>query len=146
MKILIESTPLALWYEAIHKAQADSHIVLKADIESYLVFLLMRYVSDKELAKEVIAVKFLKCMQYPYNLQRTIMQNVGDQCLLISGLFPALAEKRHVKVSYFIDIGQIAYEVVSKRNNDLYSLLSKQFLQMMNVLRSFRPNIGFSST
>jgi hypothetical protein len=140
MKILTESTPLALWYEAVHEAETNSHIALKSDTESYLVYLLMRYTTHRELVKETVASKFLQGMQCPDNLRKFVLQKVGDQCLLISGLFPALAEKRHVQVRYFIDMGQIAYDVISKRNNDIFSLLSKQFLPMIGVLRSFRPD------
>lgn len=139
MKILTEATPLALWYEAVQEAQTDCQIALKADVESYLVYLLMRYSNNPALAREILATRFLDGINSPLHQKGCILQNVADQCLLISGLFPALAEKRRVKIRYYIELGQISYEVISRKNNDIFSLLSKQFVLLMDVLQSFRP-------
>lgn len=138
MKILTESTPLALWHQAVLDAQTECHVALKTDLEAYLVMLLMRHVNNRELAKGIMATKLLKGMQYPTRQRAVTLQNVGDQCLLITGLFPAVAEKRHVNLRYFIDLGQISYQVISRQNNDIFSLLSDQFVLLMDVLQSFR--------
>lgn len=139
MKILTEATPLALWYEAVQEAQMDCRIALKDDVKSYLVSLLMRNTKNPKLAQEVMASQFLEGVNRPHHQKGVILQTVGDQCLLITGLFPAAAEKRRVKVRYYIELGQIAYEVISRKNNDIFSLLSQQFLLLMDVLQSFRP-------
>ncbi|HSW70687.1 MAG TPA: hypothetical protein VLH77_01760, partial [Gammaproteobacteria bacterium] len=83
--------------------------------------------------------QFLEGVNRPQHQKGVILQTVGDQCLLITGLFPAAAEKRRVKVRYYIELGQIAYEVISRKNNDIFSLLSQQFVLLMDVLQSFRP-------
>ena len=139
MKILTESTSLALWYGAVQEAQTDCHIALKTDVESYLVFKLMRYTNNPRLAREIMASQFLEGVNSPLHQRGQILQNVADQCLLITGLFPDLAERRRVKIRYYIEMGQISYEVISRRNNDIFSLLSKQFLLLIDVLHSFRP-------
>ena len=139
MKILTEATPLALWYEAVQEAQLDCQIALKDDVESYLVYLLMRHVNNPNLAREIMASRFLDGINKPQRQKGVILQNVGDQCLLITGLFPALAEKRMVKIRYYIELGQIAYDVISRENDDIFSLLSKQFVLLTDVLHSFRP-------
>ncbi len=144
MKILTEATPLALWYEALQEAQLDSQIALKDDVEAYLVYLLMRNVNNPNLAREIMASKFLDGIGQPMQQRGVILQTVGDQCLLITGLFPALAEKRRVKVRYYIELGQIAYEVISRKNNDIFSLLSKQFVLLTDVLQSVRPDTSAS--
>src|SRR5690348_7635198 len=110
MKILTEATPLALWYEVIQEAQVDSQIALEADLESYLVYLLMRNMNNLGLAREIMACKFLQGLCQPRQQKGLILQTVGDHCLLISGLFPALAEKRRVKIRYYIELGQLAYK------------------------------------
>ena len=86
-----------------------------------------------------MALKFLEGLKNPQNQRGLALQNVGDQCLLITGLFPALAEKRLVKIRYYVELGQSSYEVISRKNNDIFSLLSKQFVLLMDVLQSFRP-------
>ena len=76
MKILTESTPLALWYGVIQEAQTSCHIRLKEDVESYLVFLLMRYTSQQNLTKEIMASKFLEGIHYPPKLRGLALQGV----------------------------------------------------------------------
>jgi len=142
MKILTEATPLALWYEAIHEAQIDSQIALNTDLESYLVYLLMRNMNNRNFAREILAYQFLQGLNRPPQQKGLILQTVGDHCLLISGLFPALAEKRRVKLRYYIELGQLAYGVISQKNNDLFSSLAKQFVPLMDVLQSFRPYVA----
>lgn len=66
------------------------------------------------------------------------MQEVGDKCLLFSGLFPNITTKRHVKIGYFVNLGQAAYGVISKTKNDIYSALSEQFIPLMDVLQTIR--------
>lgn len=139
MKILTEATPLALWYEAVQTAQLDRHIALKTEVESYLVFMLMRHINNPTLAQEIMALKFLDGFHSPLHQRSIILQNVGDQCLLITGLFPGLATKRRLKIKYYIELGQISYEVISQKNNDIFSLLSKQFMILTDVLQSVRP-------
>ncbi len=139
MKILTEATPLALWHEAVQEAQLDCQIALKEDVQAYLVYLLMRNTTNPKLAHEVMASRFLEGISRSRHQKGQILQTVGDHCLLITGLFPAMAEKRRVKVRYYVELGQTAYEVISRENNDIFSLLSQQFVILMDVLQSFRP-------
>lgn len=140
MKILTESTPMALWYQTLQEAQAKCQMRLSTEVESYLVLMLMRYLHYRQLAKEIMAAVFLEGMQGSARRRQSILQDVGDRCLLISGLFPAVAEKRLVRLRYYIDIGQTAYEVISHQKNDVFNALSKQFVPLMDVLQSFWPN------
>ena len=44
-----------------------------------------------------------------------------------------------MNLKYFIDLGQSAYDLISRKNNDIYSLLATEFISLMAVLQSFRP-------
>jgi hypothetical protein len=139
MKLLINSTSLALWYDIIHDAESSCAIALREEIEAYLVFLMMRYTARPEIAKQIMASDFLHSMSLPRLLEREFgLQEVGDKCLIYSGLFPTLAEKRLVKISYFVKLGQTAYINISKTNNDIYGLLANQFVSLMDVIQSMR--------
>ena len=138
MTILTSTTSTALWYGIVHDAEESCAIALKEDIESYLVFLLMRYTNQPELAKQVIATEFLQATKFAAAKQELVMKGVGDKCLLFAGLYPNLAEKRMVKISYFVNVGQAAYTAISRKSNDLYELLSREFVQLMDVLQAIR--------
>ena len=138
MKLLTNSTPIALWYEIIHEAETACTISLKEEVEAYLVFLLMRYIDKPEIVKHIMASEFLTGIHLDYHQRELALQGVGDKCLIFSGLFPSLAEKRHTKISYFVHLGQAAYLGISRDTNDLYESLATYFVPLMDVLQSIR--------
>jgi hypothetical protein len=138
MKLLIDTTSLALWHTIVHDAETSCNIMLERELEAYLVFLLMRYVNKPELVQQVIAPQFLAANDSRHAAGRVVMQEVGDKCLLLAGLFPAIAEKRLVKLSYFVNLGQAAYLATSKKSSDLHDLLAHQFVALMDILQSIR--------
>ena len=139
MKLLVNSTLTGLWHGIIHEAEAACTIFLKEELEAYLVFLLARYVNKPEMVKQIIANEFMEGLKHNRHHQRTLaMQEVGDKCLLFSGLFPQIAEKRLVKISYFVNMGQASYESISHNSTDLYGMLARQFVPLMDILQSIR--------
>jgi hypothetical protein len=136
MALLIRETSEYLWHEVIKSAEHRCSITLNDELEAYLISLLIRYSNKPEVAQQIFANNYLEAMQQQNKLRDVSLQNVGDQCLLYAGLFPQQAEKRHVKITYFIDLGRAAYATISKTGNDLYWVLSLQFVAMMDVLQS----------
>ena len=136
MTLLIHQTSLMLWHEVVKTAEDRCSIALNADLESYLISLLMRYSNKPEVAQSIFAHDYLHALQQRDRLRGVSLQNVGDQCLLYAGLFPGQAEKRHVNITYFVDMGRAAYATISKTANDLYWILAVQFVALMDVLQS----------
>lgn len=136
MNMESQSNVIVLWRDAIKGAEDRCRISLHEEIESYLVSLLIRFTNQPELANQVIATEFLQAMQERDIMRRYSLAEVGDQCLLFSGLFPGLAENRQVKVKYFVEIGRSAYANISDKANDLYGSLATQFVMLMDVLQS----------
>lgn len=140
MGILYNSSSLALWHDIVLEAEKVCDIALEEELESYLVFLMIRYTGAPEVAKKIIATDFLEGVQLQNNMRALALQNVGDKCLIVSGLFPRVAVKRLVKISYFVHLGQSSYATISKNHDDIYSLLSKQFVTLMDILQSIKHN------
>ncbi len=140
MKVLVNSTSMAAWHEIIHEAEANCAIVLTEETEAYLVFLLMRYLEKPEIVKQVMAEEFLEGLQLAAGQREQILRGVGDKCLLFSGLFPKMAERRLVKISYFVNLGQSAYATLARTRYDLYASLARQFVTLMDVLQSIRSD------
>src|SRR5688500_16739251 len=101
MKLLLSETPTSLWYSIIQEAETVCMVTLKEELESYLVFLLMRYIDKPDVVRKIIATEVLQSMSLHSYRRQTALQEIGDHCLLFSGLFPHLAQKRLVKISYF---------------------------------------------
>ena len=140
MGIVTSLTSTALWHEIVHEAERACSVSFKEDIESYLVFLLMRYINKPEFVKQIIAMDFLHAVELRSAHREQSLRDVGDKCLLFSGLFPGIAKTRLVRLSYFVKIGQASYFGISRKNNDLYDHLSNQFVSLMDVLQSIRQS------
>jgi hypothetical protein len=136
MKVLVNSTPVALWQNIIHEAEIACSTTLPDELEAYVVMLMLRYMDKPELTRQIMATQLLEGLKQHASAREASLQRVGDACLLFSGLFPGLAEKRLVKISYFINLGRGAYATVSRTSNDLYALLAQQFVAIMDILQS----------
>ncbi len=142
MQLLTSHNSLILWRDVVKFAENRSSIVLNEDLEAYLVSLLIRYTNKPEVAQQIFASSFLQAMQKGQNQRNTALRDVGDGCLLVAGLFPHTADKKHVKISYFVDLGRSSYAAISLAANDLFYSLALQFVAMIDVLQSIRENVS----
>lgn len=136
MSLLIHATPIGLWHEVVKDAENKCEVQLHAELEAYLVTLLARYINQPKLVKEIFATAFLKAIKQQERERQLALQQIGDGCLLFTGLFPKIVERRRVKIRYFVDLGRTAYSGISQTTDDLYHLLSLQFVVLMDVLQS----------
>lgn len=140
--LLLNSTPTAQWLEIVHEAQAAADCQLDEALESYLVYLLMRFTDRPELVDAVLALEYLNSMALAGRERRDRLRDVGDRCLLYSGLFPQRAECRCVRIGYFVDLGRSAYQQLAEsleyRPGELYADLARAFVSLMDVLQMMR--------
>lgn len=143
-RIVLNPTSTAQWHALVGEAQQSLACRLDEELESYLVFLLMRFADRPHMFSRVIALDFLDSQQVAGNERQLRLRDVGDHCLLFSGLFPRLAERRRVRLSYFVDLGRSAYLQISETRNEdtdahsLFMRLAREFVQLMDVLQSMR--------
>jgi len=141
-QVQMDETATAQWQALVQDAEAFNGVSLNEELESYLVFLLMRYMQQPELASKVVALEYLDGAQAQGSERQERMRDVGDQCLLFSGLFPNLAERRLVKISYYVNIGRSAYMNVSGLTQaalaNMYNNLSQSFVVLMDTLQAIR--------
>jgi len=141
-KRILTSTSTDQWHTLVTEAQQASGIQLHEDLESYLVFLLMRYTDRPEMAASILAIDYLEGANSLGQVRQDRMRDVGDQCLLYSGLFPERAEKRRVRVSYYVDLGRSAYQTAADATqlalSQLFTALSNQFVLVMDTLQAMR--------
>lgn len=141
MKLVLGPTSTAQWQKLILEAEQACSVSLNEDTESYLVFLLMRFVEKPEMASSVLGLEFLQGAQDLSRARAEKLRDVGDKCLLYSGLFPGRAERRRVNISYFVKLGQAAYSTLSDYSHPLAALyyeLCCKFVMMMEVLQTTR--------
>ncbi len=140
--LVLNPTQVAQWHALIDEAQKSTHHDLGEELESYLVFLLIRFTTQPDLANRILALDYLESMQQHGKRRINALKNVGDHCLLFSGLFPQRAKHRQVKLSYFINLGRSAYQELSNNTRpsttSLFNALSLHFIALMDTLHSIR--------
>ncbi len=139
---LRQGTPTELWQSLIREAAQRGGVRLDPDAESYLGFVLIRYLRDEHLASHVLALDWLAAHEERAVARADALRDVGDRCLLIAGLFPQLARRRRVSDAYYIDLGGNAYHGVAAAARAgyaaLFAELARRFGQLVAVLRHVR--------
>jgi hypothetical protein len=139
MSLFINENTRILWVDAVKEAENRCLIKLDDHLELYLVSLLARYTDKPEIAKQLLATALLKAMEKAECERGVLLQQVGDECLIFSGLFPRVANRKNVDISYFVDMGRSAYARISRSTGDVFGSLAVSFVQVMDVLQSMRP-------
>lgn len=145
-QLILEPTSTAQWHALVGAAEAASERRLDETLESYLVFLLMRFVARPDLAGRTLALDYLRSGAASGQLREAQLRDVGDQCLLFSGLYPQHAERRLVRVSYYVELGRGAYgqlaEHLRHAGAAMYRQLCQGFVALMDVLQAMRALDG----
>lgn len=140
--IVVEPTATSQWQKLVKEAAITSECTLDDELESYLVFLLMRNANKPEMADSVLALEYLQSLLSEGTQRTDQLREVGDKCLLYSGLFPEQAYRKQVHIRYFIDIGQSSYHQISETLQRsvarMYQRLSEYFVMLMDVLQAIR--------
>lgn len=140
--LILEQTEVAQWHSLIKDAEEQCSCNLDEAMESYLVFTLMRFMKHQDLATQVMALEYLRTHGLPKSMRIEQLRNIGDQCLLLSGLYPQRAERRLVRVSYYVNMGRSAYHHISdnvqKSAAELYRQLAEAFVTLMDLLQTIR--------
>jgi hypothetical protein len=133
-----EGPQLALWHDLVRDGEQHAGLTLGETVQSYLVFVLMRYLRDGALAAHVLALDWLAAAEHTGRARADALRDVGDRCLLVAGRYPALARRRNVNADYFAALGCGAYHGVADVARDghaaLFAELARAFGAMVRVL------------
>lgn len=141
-EIVTGQSEMAQWHTLVSEAVRQSHVSLDEEMEGYLVLMLMRFSRQPEMVSRVMAMEYLRAVLATGSRRGQQLRDVGDQCLLYSGLFPRQAHRRMVKVRYFVDLGRASYqqlaEGLQKGSAQLFNQLAVGFVSLMEVLHAMR--------
>lgn len=145
-ELILEPTSVAQWHALVTEAEQACECRLDEELESYLVFLLMRFINQPELAGRVMAMEYLEGLNAAGRRQIDRLRDVGDLCLLFSGFYPEQAARRLVRISYFVELGRSSYGVLAERFShaaaQVYRSLSEGFVTLMDILQQIRGLAG----
>ena len=134
--------PAELWQALVREASKRTGCFLDEYRESYLVFVLLQRQRDSYFLRRTQALSWFHAHERVGSERLQTLRDIGDDCLLISGLFPGLADKRRVAVDYYVELGQSAYSAVAQlRASDsaLFQMLATSYGELVRTLRALRP-------
>ncbi|MFV2003658.1 MAG: hypothetical protein ACC650_00565 [Gammaproteobacteria bacterium] len=141
-KFILESSEISQWHTLVSEAEQDYGCQLDETMQSYLVFTLMRFAKDQQLNSQALALDYLSSHHLPNSLRNEQLRHIGDQCLLVSGLYPQSTKKRQVSADYYVNIGRSAYHHISTVTQqgiaELYQQLAESFILLMDLLQTIR--------
>jgi hypothetical protein len=143
MDALKQGSPTELWHALVLEGERKRNLALGEELESYLVFALMRHLGDDTLATRIVALDWLRACEAQGRQGADALREVGDRCLLVAGLFPALTERRRVDSDYFVRVGRGAYASAAgcarRAEAPLFARLVEGFHTLVDVLRALGP-------
>lgn len=126
---------LAPWRAMLTKAQFIAKVELVRDVEEYLVGMLFR---ARELPED-FAEHMVENGGSDKIDSLEDLRTIGDQCLICAGLFPELALRRGVPITYFVKVSRAAYEEYGQiMASDLFPLLAAHLVDIVGVLQTAR--------
>lgn len=143
-RLRFEPTKIAEWQTLVSEAEEITGWHIDESLESYLVFTLDHFTRSNKISSIVIAFDYLNSIKLQGRKSEESLRNIGDHCLLLSGLFPERALKKNVSLSYFVGIGKQAYNLISTGSYHhaldpkLFYALSENFIGLMDVLHHMR--------
>ena len=147
--LVIEPTAIAQWHSLVQEACHSNHYSLDHELEHYLVNVLMRSTQRADICSSALAIDYLAAANLQPQQKAVKYQDIGDQCLLLTGFWPERAHKRLVDTPYYVKLGRGAYwhaaQAISKTSVHLYQLVSEAFVRLMDILATMRdmmsPNL-----
>jgi hypothetical protein len=143
-RFYLEPSSQAQWLALILDAKELSGFYLKENLENYLLLTLEHFTTEAKLSSSVLAIDYLTNISVSTQSNAMKLREVGDQCLILSGLFPERALRKHVSLDYFINLGKGAYHRISHHEKshpfdpELFYQLSMNFVGLMDVLHHMR--------
>jgi hypothetical protein len=136
--VMLRTADTAQWYALVGEACVAADCSLNPGLEDYLVLLLVRMFGDRNESGTAFSLQQLMSRS-DQRAGRVELQEMGDQCLIVAGLFPEQAVPQQVPISYFVDMGARAYRELSQQDREpFYQSLSEQFVDLVDILQRMR--------
>lgn len=135
-------TTATQWHDLVNQAETVIGRTITESAENYLVDLLVDFSAKPLMLARVLAFDYLNdpLMQSKSRTER--LKDIGDHCLLFTGLFPQHAERRRIRLGQMVELGQNAYHQLHEstpfESGGLYGNLAREFVTLMDLLHAVR--------
>jgi hypothetical protein len=143
---------LEYFKELVDEALAHQRIAAQELTTFYVVQLLAGFLQrPANESDEPLAFQLARALESGGVQQRTSLKQIGDVSLFISGFFSDSLRRKLVDVDYYVNIGGVAYGMLSRRETDtlspVFAELAENFVSFVDVLSevSERSSCGSNS-
>ena len=146
--VLILNTD-SYFYTSVEEAFQERNVEAIPHVKTYLAEILKHYLITKNLYDEIdpsgkmtrktMAEMLLIAGQSKQQERFELLKRLGDSALYISGFFSDSLQRKIIDVDYYVDMGKMAFESLSKDVEEhtfahLYMQLSEKFLILVDIL------------
>lgn len=138
----LHSNTQAQWYHVLSDLQEETRVILPNEIEHYLMLMFMNTTHDISILDSFLSQDFLTTFAQPYNCEN--WQDIGDKCLILSGLFPDWTRRR-VRSEHFVSkLGKLCYSQASLQHfgasQKLFEYLCENYDVIVEFLQKMNPS------
>jgi hypothetical protein len=132
-------TAVEYFKELVDEALARQRLAAGELTAFYVVQLLAGFLRrPDETSDEPLALRLAQALESSGIEQRHNLKRIGDASLFISGFFSDSLRRRLVDLDYYVRIGGVAYEALSRQQSDAFSPvfaeLAQKFVNFVDVL------------
>jgi hypothetical protein len=128
-------------WELVMASQGRTQVFLRDDLEAYLVNMMARNFTNKNIPPDII------CLEFPKARNKNDFQALGDSCLFVDAW--RIKPARLVNADYYERMGQMAYSsaaLASRPIDGFFSGLAQQFRTISRVLAGVRQLANTASS
>lgn len=143
-KMHIACNAMTAWSDLVSEACHHNGYKLSPALHHYLMITLDDFSLDSSLSTTILTMRFIQKNRIKSCSDAKVMRKLGDECLLLSGLFPGNIKHKNLSEKYVIGLGQDSYETIaacrSKHGYDvkLFSELSQHFMTLVDTLQKIK--------
>jgi len=139
---LIRRTLTDFFRDLLQGAMRTHQVESSEDSEFYLVKLLERFAHpNPDWNSRPLAIEYLESFHSPTVHRYAKLRHVGDTSLFLSGIFMDNLERQIVPTSYYISLGQLAYQqlaglggAATGSTGSLFAEMAERFVDFVRVL------------
>ncbi len=146
---IIEGDLHGFFGDLLVSASANQKLLLSEKARGYVTDLLVHFQDTEHLfSQEGVRIPILADMLHQaidadFHRRVSILRQMGDTSLMVSGFFPEALTRRAVDLNYYQRMGETAYQQLSSLTTqvNVYDELSERFIKLANVLNEISEQV-----
>jgi hypothetical protein len=134
-----KSKSICIWANHLDQASRIANVELSPVASAYIATILNQHMIDMTWSHTPIGMNWLEPTHSEYECLHQ-QRRIGNQCVVVCGIFPEIATHFNTTVTHYISIGQSAYYFIATQEETpledqaLFGELSDKFIDITQVL------------